>query len=321
MDLSRIYRLHRMLASRRGRPASTQSLMAEMQCSRSTLHRTLTHLRDDLGAPVLNAPSRGYFYDRQAESFELPGIWFRPDELEALLVMDHFIEQLQPGLLHDQVKELRSKIRDLLSAGTRTARRFPADRVRILAAHARRVTNRQLTPVIGALIARRQLAFTYDGRATSKAEERRASPQRLVHYRDQWYADCYDENKHALRTFAVDRMANSRPLADAARDIPDAQLDAELTGGYGIFAGAPRHEAHLVFTAQRAQWVADEVWHPDQVGTFREDGSYELAIPYADPRELLGEILRYGPDVQVVAPSSLVALVRERLAKAAAQYG
>jgi len=35
------------------------------------------------------------------------------------------------------------------------------------------------------------------------------------------------------------------------------------------------------------------------------DGSYTLEIPYSDERELLGDVLRFGPDVEVIGPKSL----------------
>jgi predicted DNA-binding transcriptional regulator YafY len=36
-----------------------------------------------------------------------------------------------------------------------------------------------------------------------------------------------------------------------------------------------------------------------------KDGSYTLEFPYSDERELLGDILRYGADVEVLSPKSL----------------
>jgi len=73
----------------------------------------------------------------------------------------------------------------------------------------------------------------------------------------------------------------------------------------------------LVFTAERARWAAEERWHPAQRGRFLGDGRFELRIPYGDPRELVMDILKYGPDVEVVAPEELRQLVAERLRAAA----
>ncbi|HET7611426.1 MAG TPA: WYL domain-containing protein, partial [Rhodanobacteraceae bacterium] len=49
----------------------------------------------------------------------------------------------------------------------------------------------------------------------------------------------------------------------------------------------------------------DEHWHSLQEGRWLDDGRYELRVPYAQSRELVMDILRYGPDAEVVAPQSL----------------
>ena len=294
--------------------------MEELDCSRSTLHRTVTRLRDSFGAPIINVPGRGYFYDRSAGQFELPGLWFRADELEALLVMDDLLKTVQPGVLHGQVAPLREKVQQLLDHATDGHKPFPTHRIRILRSHARLVPTAHLTKIATAVVERRELAFRYRGRVAGRTTKRRASPQRLVYYRDQWYLDAWDENKHDLRTFSIDRMADIEVRSGEARDVSEEDLDASLTTAYGLFAGAPKHAARLRFTAERARWVSDETWHPGQTGRFLDDGRYELTVPYADERELLGEILRHGADVEVLGPASLVAVVRERLREAVRQY-
>ena len=319
-NFDRIYALHRCLRSRR-HPASTDQLMAELECSRSTLQRTLAEMCDHLDAPILNVPGRGYFYDRTAGRFELPGLWFRRDELEALLVMEHLLASVQPGLLSLHIDPLRDRLKSLLDAGVKGRQPFPSHRIRILRTHARTVQTAQLVPVATAIVERRQLAFTYVGRAAGTTTQRTASPQRLVYYRDQWYLDGWDEDKNALRTFAIDRMEDAEILDRPAREIAERVLNTALTSGYGLFAGPAEQQARLIFTPERARWVADELWHPDQSGHHLPDGCYELTVPYADPRELVGEILRYGDGVRVVGPQSLIDLVREHLDGAQAQYG
>lgn len=65
--------------------------------------------------------------------------------------------------------------------------------------------------------------------------------------------------------------------------------------------------------------MADESWHPEQIGQW-VDGEYELQVPYSDERELLMEILKYGPDVEVMAPDHLRQAVARRVQEAAARY-
>ena len=134
--------------------------MELLECSRPTLHRTISHMRDFLGAPIQNSPGRGYFYDREAQAFELPGLWFRRDELEALLVMDHLLKSVQPGMLRRYVDPLRPRLTRILDAGVSGRQRFPMHRVRILRAHARSVSKALFVPAATALIGRHQLSFT-----------------------------------------------------------------------------------------------------------------------------------------------------------------
>ena len=103
------------------------------------------------------------------------------------------------------------------------------------------------------------------------------SPQRIVHYREAWYLDAWDEGKDALRSFSIDRIRRATVLDEPALDVPEAELDDHYATAYGIFGGKADKVAVLRFTPERARWVADEQWHPQQQGRWLEDGSYELS--------------------------------------------
>jgi predicted DNA-binding transcriptional regulator YafY len=93
-----------------------------------------------------------------------------------------------------------------------------------------------------------------------------------------------------------------------------------MQSGYGIFGGAVRGWAKLKFSPGRARWVKQEEWHEAQKGRELADGSYILEIPYSDERELLGDILRFGSDVQVISPNSLRNQVLTELKNSSAAY-
>ncbi len=75
----------------------------------------------------------------------------------------------------------------------------------------------------------------------------------------------------------------------------------------------------LRFTPERARWIANEQWHPKQRGWF-EGGYYLLEIPYSDDRELLMDILKYGLDVEVLAPETLRDKAQEQFLRAVHLY-
>ena len=122
----------------------------------------------------------------------------------------------------------------------------------------------------------------------------------------------WDHLRNDLRSFALDAMREVSMVAGKAREVPDAELDAVLATGYGIFGGRKVQWATLRFTPERARYVALEEWHPKQRARWEKDGSYILEIPFSSDKELAMDILRLAPDVEVVAPASLREQVRDR---------
>jgi predicted DNA-binding transcriptional regulator YafY len=78
--------------------------------------------------------------------------------------------------------------------------------------------------------------------------------------------------------------------------------------------------ATLKFTPEAARWVSAQSWHPKQRSRVEKDGSYVLEVPYAEDRELVMEILKFGADVEVLGPEGLRARVAEALRNAARRY-
>lgn len=317
----RLHALHQCLRDARV-PVSASRLAEELSCSRATLMRYLGKLRDDFHAPVRYDPERGgYCYDRDLDGgrFELPGLWFTVSELSALLATQALLDGVVPGLLGAHLAPLKDRLDRLLAHGGVDPAQA-RDRVRLLPAASRALAPQVFETVTAALLERRRLVLDYTVRTTGVRGERTVSPQRLVRWRDNWYLDAWCHTRGGLRNFALDSTHRAALLADPAIEVPEAELATHYAAGYGIFAGPAPHTAVLRFCAQRARWVAAETWHPAQEGTHLEDGRYELRVPYGDPRELVLDILRYGPDVEVLGPPALRAEVAARLAAAAAQY-
>ncbi|MBI3371762.1 MAG: WYL domain-containing protein [Betaproteobacteria bacterium] len=317
----RIYDLHRILRGRRT-PIALVDLMQRLDCSRPTAYRLLNVLRDHLHAPIeLDTERGGYHYRTNGTEgpYELPGLWFNGRELQALVVFERLIESLEPGLLAEHLRPFAQRVTELVTH-QRLGLSEAARRIRVLA-QASRPVGEHFQPLAAATLQRKRLRITYRGRGRDDTTEREISPQRLVHYRDNWYLDAWCHRRKGLRSFSVDRVLSATELETRADDILEAQLDQHYASAYGIFGGKANKTAVLRFTPERARWVADERWHPQQVGQFLTDGSYELRIPYRDERELVMDILRHGADVEVVAPEALRAEVVASLRRALVRYG
>lgn len=317
---TRILLVHRILSAARY-PVPRVRLEEELECSTASIKRIIRELRDFVGAPVeYDRAANGYYYATSGNAaFELPGLWFRTDELLAFASMLELLDGLGPGLLDSALRPFRRRLEQLLQTNALGLAELPR-RLRLMRLAERSTPPKVFRTVVTATLLRQRLAVQYHARSDDSLCERQLSPQRIVHYRNNWYLAAWCHLREELRIFALERLDSVRLLDDAARDIPDAELDAYYTPGYGLFAGPSVAEAQLRFSAYAARWVAEEQWHPEQSGRWVEDGSYELHVPYSNPTELVMDVLRYGPEVKVLAPVELQRLVRERLRAALKQY-
>jgi len=316
--LDELYRLHRLLDGRRSGLARAD-LIGVHGFARSTLSRLIAELRDHLNAPLIHDRERGgYRYDTADGRHALPGLWLSADELLALVTMKHLLAHLEPGLLDAPLRPLQTRIDQLLA--NRHIGAGEAGRIRLLRIAGRHKNPRHFQTVAAAVLQRKRLVIDYYNRERDETHRREISPQRLAHYRDNWYLDAWCHQKKAVRIFAVECIRAVEVSNKAARAVAETTLNRELASAYGIFGGVPKAVAVLVFTAHRARWVADEIWHPEQKTRWLDDGRYELRVPYSDERELVMDILKYGADVEVVAPNDLRESVKTRLETAVGQY-
>jgi predicted DNA-binding transcriptional regulator YafY len=317
----RHYKIRQWLDS--GRCVSREWLMRELEVSASTLKRDIALLRDRLNTPVeWDRERRGWRLQRRPEGpdgqYELPGLWFSAEEIHALLTMQHLLSNLDAGgFLGPHIEPLRKRLSQLLGTGA-PPRSDVARRIRVQTVGARRIDLPGFQAIGTALLRRQRLQIDYRSRTSDENSEREVSPQRLVHYRDNWYLDAWCHQREALRHFSVDAVRQVRVLDRAAIDVPEDELDAVLGAGYGIFAGRDVTWARLRFSAERARWVAAERWHADQRGRFDAEGRWLLDLPYADPRELVMDVLRHAPEVEVLWPQELADEVLARLKAAVA---
>lgn len=315
----RILSLHRILKGARY-PVTVKRLQDELECSRATAYRDLAFLRDALMAPIVGDGEAGFRYDPQeGERFELPGLWLNSEELHALLAAQQLLSRTGGGVLSSALAPLQQRIEKLLEEHA-PGKRWPVERVRVIPHRTRRMDEHVFRIVCSAVLERRQLSFEYRARSTDETTRRTVSPQRVTHYRGNWYLDAFDHARDALRSFSVDRILSPRMQDTPASDVPDTELNEHLAGSYGIFSGAPKGWATIVFSPKAARWVADEHWHSQQQGRLLADGRYELKVPYSAPRELLMDVLHYGADAEIIEPAALREQMRAMLQLAVAQY-
>jgi predicted DNA-binding transcriptional regulator YafY len=334
----RFYRIELLIKRQSG--VSFDQLLSELEVSPATLKRDLQYLRDRMDAPIVydRAENAYRFADGSAvaahggalaragtgagtgKTHELPGVWFSEKELHALLTMHQLIASLDDGgVLGRHLQPLLDKLHSMLGASGDEAQALMR-RVRIVNPAKRAVASRWFEEAVSAVLSRRRLMISYYTRSKRSESERVLSPQRLLHYRNTWYLDAWCHASEGLRRFALDAVRSAKVLDEPARDLPMSEVEVALDQGYGIFGGARLRHATLHFSAEAAQWVAQEEWHPQQQLKPQVDGSLRMRIPYSDHTELVMDLLRHGPNVRVLAPPELIEQVRTQLEQTLQAY-
>jgi predicted DNA-binding transcriptional regulator YafY len=317
-EMVRLIRYAELLSNRRF--MTKQDLMDKQEVSLATLKRDLAKLRDQMNVPIVfDRDLGGYKLDKTSERTELPGFWFSQDEILALLTIQNMIGELEPGLLGPKLKPLQTRLNSILTSQGLSAETL-TQRVRLLHAGKRRMPLQSFEAVAKGTLERKQVQILHLNRQSGEKLDRVISPQQLLYYRDNWYVDAWCHLRGGVRSFAIDAIETAQVLDKPAKELDPPTLKKHMSSGYGIFGGQANAVAKLQFSAIRARWVQFEEWHPDQKGTLAKDGSYTLEVPYSDERELIGDILRFGADVKVLGPDSLVRQLRKELEKTLVRY-
>jgi predicted DNA-binding transcriptional regulator YafY len=311
-QIERIFEFDRLL--RGNRPPTKRDVLERFEITEATFKRDLAYMRDRLNAPIEYVKGVGYRYSEE-QQFTLPGLWFSADEVQALLLMLHLLDQMQPSLLRDEMQPFADRLRELARIAPAGSESIES-RISFIPSTVRTVDPAHLQVCIQATLTRKRLWIKYNSRSREEITSREVSPSCLIYYRGNWYLDAWCHAKEAPRRFAIDAILEAKVCDAAAVDQP-RQNDAP---GYGIFAEPASRTAILIFNSSAARWVEKEQWHPRQEAIPREDGSLELRVPYGNSREIIMDILRYGPDVEVNAPTELRSQIVRGLTQALENY-
>lgn len=298
-------------------------LEKELEVHVSTIKRDLEYMRSRLFAPIVYDDDRkGYHLDKlnpDYQKYRLPGLWFNAREIHAILTLQHYFADVSPHLLGKQVTPLSTKLRELLK-GTNYNQKEIADKIKIIHLGRRESKDAVFEKVADALMTSKRIKIRYHNRGKDEYRDREVSPLRLVHYRENWYLDGWCHVEKALRIFSVDAIEEAWLTTKRAKKVDKVAHDKHVTAGYGMFSGEMVQWAKLRFSAKRSRWVAQEQWHPNQRRELDDEDRIILEVPYSDDRELIMDIMKYGPDVQVLEPDSLRERVKTDLMRAASLY-
>jgi len=151
--------------------------MERLDCSKATVYRLIDVLRDALAAPIVTDSELGgfrYAPDPNGRAYERPGLWFSAQELQALVVFERLLENLEPGLLSEHLAPFSKRLTELIH-NKRLGLSEAADRNHLVGIAARTATQ-WFQVLASATLQRHKLRFTYHSRSKDERIQRTISP-------------------------------------------------------------------------------------------------------------------------------------------------
>jgi predicted DNA-binding transcriptional regulator YafY len=287
-------------------------LAERCEVSRRTIYRDLDTLAA-AGIAVQYRPERQGYQIERGCSIRLPGL----DEKEvlALLVM---ARQWKGGAGLDLLRHARDgavKLVQALPADARDRVLTQAEPIPDDSKFAPLPRDRKLVydAILDALTLRLQVRIWYRDLAEGSQETTKLSLYRLVLARGIWFVVGRSTFHRQVCVFRIPWIERVKSTSDPYTIPPRFNLERFLGMAWGMERGKDRHEVWLRFSAQVAAEVRETVWHRSQRLAELPDGRADLHLVIDGLDEILGWILGFGEQVEVLAPPEL----RERVGSVA----
>jgi predicted DNA-binding transcriptional regulator YafY len=292
---------------------STRQLAERMGISQRQAQRDLRALEQHLGVPFTTQDGR-WLVDRK---FWLAPLSFTLAEAMGLLLSSRLMlrhaehaDEFTASAYEKLAAILPEPIRDSLAEAAKGLARKPADA---------RYT-KILTDLITGWAERRKVRITYTKERTF---ERTVwplflEPSPLGHG---VYLLAWDEKLEAVRSYRVERMTETRLLAETFQPPKGFDAGKHLGQAWGIWSPGEPVEVELLFAPAVAGRVQETTWHPSQVLQPLADGRLRMTLTVSSWLELRHWVLGWGETVEVVRPPELRNSVRAAVASLAHVYG
>lgn len=164
--------------------------------------------------------------------------------------------------------------------------------------------------------------FQYRKFGTEEFKEHVGSPQLLKEYDNRWYVVIYLEGKKFATTFGLERMHDIEIVEDPPfRFLPGFDAEAYFKYSFGVFVKEEQPEdIVLSFTPFKGEYVKTQPLHPSQQLLIDNDEECRVQITVYPTVEVVNRVLSFGDEVKVIAPTSFVRKIKEKVDNMAARY-
>lgn len=288
-------------------------LSGHFELSVKTAQRDIEFMRDRLSCPLVYDKARkGYTY--KDGTFSLPLIHLSSEELSSLLIAKKILQGISGGGMSSELSMLIYKITALLSKNIAEADVIDNAFSLQLVAYSPAPED-VFKKVLTGCLKRKSLSFSYMSPTHAEKSRRTVNPYHLFNYMGTWHLIAFCHLRKELRDFNLFRISDAELTESSFRLPRGFDIKDYFNSAFGLYKGKNTIEVTLRFNPIKARWIKGQIWHKGQKEKVLKDGSLELSFPVADYSEIMMEILKHGPYVEVMKPASLRTLIKSEAMK------
>ncbi|HQZ25482.1 MAG TPA: WYL domain-containing protein, partial [Flavobacterium sp.] len=166
--------------------------------------------------------------------------------------------------------------------------------------------------IIHAIQNRFILQFTHQKHWEDFSTQREVYPIALKESQNRWYLVALDKKNEVVKTFGLDRISNLK-ITDTKFKPFTFNVEKEFRNAFGVLRDSPAEKVILQFSKMQGEYIKTFPLHDSQRITIETGDFVTFEIYIHLTHDFIMELLKYGNNVKVVAPESLIATMKVRI--------
>lgn len=156
------------------------------------------------------------------------------------------------------------------------------------------------------------LQFTHQKHWEDFSTQREVKPIAIKESQQRWYLVALEISSNTVKTFGLDRITDLK-ITDTKFKPIAYNVEKEFRNAFGVETYAPAEKVVLEFSKQQGNYIKTFPLHESQRIVAETENTVLLEIYIHLTNDIIMELLRYGSDVEVIEPKSLIATMKDSI--------
>jgi predicted DNA-binding transcriptional regulator YafY len=278
--------------------------------SRRTIFRDIRFI-SELNVPVSYAEGGGYIIPR---GYDIPPMMFTVKELSIIMVGLSFVKSQQDAQMVEEAKSVQIKIQNVVQEQLKGVIRVLDEGLLVdpyVNKGEQKTSGGDWYSISNSIANKTEITFKYGESESNRTIE----PYLLVYFSDHWNVIGYDKSKSGIRNFKIDKISDLNPLGQPI------SVNRKYSINDLIYASSGER-IEIKVSVNKSVWNDFRRSVPTSLTDFEEKSNVIICSFEFDNIEYINTwLLRFGNDVKILFPLSLVDLRLSLLNEMIQSYG